>query len=168
MDEYVIVGRVSGVFGTRGWLRVQSFTRPFENLIDYDPWYLRTGSGWAVHHLSEARRHHGGLIVALEDLADRDKAAAFIRAEIAIERRQLAPLDGDEYYWVDLIGMSVVNLDGAELGTVSGLFDAPAHDILRVKDDTGRERLIPFVRGVHVVEIERVARRIRVDWHPDD
>lgn len=168
MDEYLIVGRVSGVFGTRGWLRIQSFTRPLENLLGYDPWYLRTGPDWTAHHLREARRHHGGLIAALEGLQDRDQAAAFVRADIAIERGQLKPVDDDEYYWADLIGMSVNTVDGEPLGNVSGLYDAPAHDILRVKDDTGRERLIPFVRDVHVIDIDRAGRLIRVDWHPDD
>lgn len=166
--ERVTVGRVAGVFGTRGWLRVVSYTRPPDNLLQYTPWWLHTAAGWQAWQVVAARRHHGGLIVHLAGIDDRAQAAALIRCDIAIERAQLLPAAPGEYYWVDLVGLTVRNRAGLDLGRVRGLFETAAHDVLRVVDSDGRERLIPFVQGVYVDTVNLVARELWVDWHPDD
>lgn len=166
--EPVVIGRVSGVFGTRGWLKVQSYTRPAERLVDYAPWLLRTDDGWEEVRLRESRRHHGGLIVALEGIDDRDRAAALVRRDIATRRERFAPPEPGEFYWFDLVGLRVVNRDDACLGHVRGLLETAAHDVLRVVDAAGRERLIPFVRDVYVLDVDTAGGSMRVDWHVDD
>jgi len=166
--EPVVVGRVSGVFGTRGWLKVQSYTRPAERIIDYTPWLLRTDDGWQEVGLCASRRHHGTLIVALDGIDDRDRAAGLVRREIATWRDRFAPPAPGEFYWVDLVGLQVVNRDEVCLGQVSGLVETAAHDVLRVDDGRGQERLIPFVRDVYVLDVDTTAGIIRVDWHRDD
>ncbi|MEQ8495073.1 MAG: ribosome maturation factor RimM, partial [Gammaproteobacteria bacterium] len=100
----------------------------------------------------------------------RDAAGALVRADIGIRRQQLPPAAPDEYYWVDLIGLTVVNREGARLGEVRGLLETGAHDVLRVVDTSaaGLERLIPFVREVYVLDIDLAGRIMRVDWHVDD
>lgn len=167
-QERVTVGRIAGVFGTRGWLRVISYTRPPDNLLQYTPWWLHTDVGWQTWRVAAARRHHGGLIVNLAGVDDREHAATLLRCDIAVARAQLPPPAPGEYYWVDLVGLTVRNRSGIDLGRVRGLFETAAHDVLRVVDADGRERLIPFVQGVHVDAVDLAGREVRVDWHPDD
>ena len=166
MNEPVIVGRIHGLFGTRGWVKVLSYTRPRENLLTYQPWHVRSDAGWQAFEVSAARKHHGGLIAALVGIDDRDAAARLLRSDVAIERAQLATLANDEYYWADLIGLRVVNLQNEDLGTVKAVLETGANDVLHVHGE--RERLVPFVRGVHVAEVDLDQGRIRVDWHADD
>lgn len=168
MVEPIVVGRIAGVFGTRGWVRVQSYTRPIENLLEYSPWLLHTDGIWREYEVTAARQHHGGLIVELRGIADRDLAAALVHADIAVQRQQLGEAGADAYFWVDLIGLAVYNTEGVPLGEVKGLLETAAHDVLRIVDGDGRERLVPFVRGVFVLEVDLAAGRIVVDWHPDD
>lgn len=166
--EPVVVGRVSGVFGTRGWLRIESYTRPFDNLANYQPWLLRLESGWTPHRLLEARRHHGGLIVALEGVTERDRASALVRCDIAVSRALFPAPEPGEFYWADLLDLAVRNRDGIELGRVRGMLETAAHDVVRVQKDDGGERLIPFVREVYVLEVDLEGGVLLVDWHADD
>ncbi|MGE0485751.1 MAG: ribosome maturation factor RimM [Gammaproteobacteria bacterium] len=164
----MVVGRVSGVFGTRGWVRIHSYTRPLENILEYSPWSLRVDGGWRTFEVTAAKHHHRGLIVALENVAERDRAAALVHADIAVARAQLGDPGPASWYWVDLIGLRVNNLTGLTLGTVRGLYETAAHDVLRVVDDDGLERLIPFVRDVYVMAVDLAAGMLVVDWHVDD
>ena len=164
--DYVVVGQVCGVFGTHGWLKVFSHTRPRDQLLAYQPWYVRGPAGWERHDVSAARAQRGGLIAHLTGIDDRDQAGALLRRPIAVLRSQLPPLAPGEFFWRDLIGMRVINRDGVELGRVRALFDTGAHDVLEVTGTT--TRLIPWVRGVHVLEVQPDAGTIVVDWHVDD
>ncbi|MEX2480786.1 MAG: ribosome maturation factor RimM [Gammaproteobacteria bacterium] len=166
--EPVVVGRVSGVFGTRGWLRIESYTRPYDNLANYQPWLLRLDSGWTPHRLLEARRHHGGLIAVIEGVTERDGAGALMRCDIGVSRALFAVPEPDEFYWADLLGLTVRNRDGIDLGRVRGMLETAAHDVVRVQRDDGGERLIPFVRDVYVLEVDLEGGVLLVDWHPDD
>ncbi|MCB1748187.1 MAG: ribosome maturation factor RimM [Gammaproteobacteria bacterium] len=168
MTDLVVVGRVGGVFGTRGWLRIQSYTRPLENILDYAPWSLRVDGEWRRFELADVRRHHRGLIVALHGVVDRDQAAALVHADIAVTRAQLGDAGPAAWFWADLIGLAVTNLGGVPLGRVRGLYDTAAHDVLQITDADGRERLIPFVRDVYVVDVDVAGGTLTVDWHPDD
>ena len=165
-DEFVILGRVSGVHGVRGWVKVYAETREREGILAYNPWYLREVSGWQPRQLLEGRVQGSGLVVArLEGIESIDQARALIDAEIAVKREQLPRLKRGEYYWSDLEGLRVVNLEGIEFGTVSHLFETGANDVLVVRDGE-RERLIPFTKDA-VKKVDLATREIRVDWDPD-
>ena len=166
MDSHIVVGRVSGVFGTRGWLKVHSYTRPRENLLGYNPWSLLNDGQWLEFELAEGRRHHGGLIVLLKGFTQREQAATMVRCDIAVPKSELPVAPAGEYYWADLIGLRVVNTSGDALGKVTGLIETNAHDVLRVSAE--RERLIPFVSAVYVLEVDLDGGLIHVDWHKDD
>jgi 16S rRNA processing protein RimM len=168
LEEPVTVGRVSGVFGTRGWLRVESYTRPLGQLGCYRPWLLRLDAGWTPFQVLESRQHHGGLIVSLDGVTARDSAAQLVRRDIAVDRTLFPDPAPGEFYWVDLIGLEVRNVAGIVLGRVRGMLETAAHDVVRVVGADGRERLIPFVRGVFIVEVDIEAGLLVVDWHPDD
>ena len=165
MPERVTMGRVSGAFGVRGWLKVRSDCEPAEQLLEYSPWQMNTGTGWRSHVVVEGKVHGPGLVAKLADIDDRDQAQALAGADIAVDRSQLPLLAGDEYYWNDLIGLSVVTRDGKELGQVSGLMQTGANDVLVVSGE--RERLIPFIREQVVLAVDADARRIEVDWDPE-
>ena len=101
-----------------------------------------------------------------EDVTDRDPAVATVGRDIGIVRELLPPNEPGEYYWHDLVGLQVANREGAELGRVVQLLDTGANDVLVVEGD--RKRLIPYVRGVYVDEVDLDDGRILVDWHVDD
>jgi len=159
------MGRVSGVYGVRGWLKVRSDCEPAERLLDYSPWQLESAAGWRSYAVEEGRAHGQGLVVKLAGVADRDQARALGGADIAVLRSQLPALEADEYYWNDLVGLGVVTVEGEALGRVTGLMATGANDVLVVSGD--RERLIPFIPDQVVVEVDAQSRRIEVDWDPD-
>jgi len=166
LNDPILVGRISGLFGTRGWVKVFSYTRPRDNLLRYAPWYLRVDGEWRPFGIREVRRHHGGVIAHLEGIDTRDEAAALMKHEIAVTRDQLEPGGPDEYFWADLVGLKVLNAQGEVLGQVEGLVETGAHDVLRVVG--AREYLIPFVRDVYVTAIDTQGGSMHVDWHVDD
>lgn len=164
-ENGLIVGRISGVFGVRGWARVFSHTSPRTRILDYSPWLLRQGDTWTSREPVEGRAHGKGVVVRLAGCDDRDAAAALINTDIAIRREQLPVLDSGEYYWADLQGCQVRTTMGVELGQVDSLFETGANDVMVVKGD--RERLIPFLTGQAIVSVDLEARLIIVDWDPD-
>ena len=161
----VTVGRVVGLFGVRGWLRVYSYTDPRTNLIAYTQWYLRAAEGWLPARLEDGRQQGKGLIAKIEGVDDRDHARAWLGAEIAISRDELPDPGPGEYYWIDLEGLRVRTLEGTDLGTVSHLFETGANDVLVVHGD--RERLVPFTLDHVVQRIDWGEGLIEVDWDPE-
>jgi 16S rRNA processing protein RimM len=164
-ETRVIVGRVAGLYGVRGWVKVRSDTRPREGILNYNPWRMKLGGEWKEMRLAEGRAHGEGIIARLEGYTDRDRAGELIGAEIAVDRAQLPPARPGEYYWSDLVGLRVLTLDGTELGTVDHLLETGANDVLVVQGE--RERLLPWIGSV-VREVDLGAGVIRVDWDPAD
>jgi 16S rRNA processing protein RimM len=164
--NFVVMGRINGVFGTRGWLKIHSYTRPRENVLGYRTWSLSRDGDWHTFTLAGRRRQGGALIVSLESIRDRDDAAAWIGCDIAVARDDLPAEEPGEYYWTDLVGLEVVNLEGTVLGRIERLLETGANDVLGVDGD--RQRLIPYVTGVYVISADLEVGRMRVDWHEDD
>lgn len=163
-DDYVVLGRISGIYGVQGWVKVYSETRVRADILEYGRWWLRRADTWHPVRLIDGRMQGEGVIARLEGINDRDAARALIGVEIAVHRRELPPAESGEYYWSDLEGLKVVNLDGVELGTVSHLFETGANDVLVVVGE--RQRLIPFTRDA-VKDVDLQARMLRVDWDAD-
>jgi 16S rRNA processing protein RimM len=159
----IVLGRVSGLYGVKGWVKVYSETDPREGILRYSPWLL--GPEGAVRRVAEGKLHGKGLIARLDGCEDRDQAAVLIGQEIAIRRDQLPPPRPDEFYWIDLEGLAVVTSTDVELGRVSHLFSTGANDVLVVEGE--RERLIPFVWGDVILDVDFDQRLIRVDWDPE-
>lgn len=163
----VVMGKVGGLFGIRGWVKVHSYASPPENLLRYQPWQLCIDGAWRALEVTAGRRHGKGVIAQLAGYADRDDARTLIGAEIAVERAQLEAPAENEYYWTDLIGTTVVNRDGVALGRVDHMIETGANDVLVVRDGRG-ETLIPFVIGRYVLEVDLARKRILVDWEVGD
>ncbi len=161
----ILVGRISGLFGVRGWIKVFSYTEPRDNIVRYSPWHLRCAGGERAVEVAAGRSHGEGVVAKLKGVDDRDAAAALAGADIEVDRRQLEPLPAGEYYWAQLLGLQVVDMQGRTLGAVDHLLRTGANDVLVVEGD--RQRLIPFVQGVIVRDIDLDAGVMRVDWEPD-
>ena len=159
----VVLGRIAGVFGVRGWVHVFSETDPIDNILHYRPWHI--GKGGKVYELVEGKQHGKGLVAHLAGCDDRDQAAPLVGAEIAVTRDRLPPPRADEFYWIDLEGLACETVQGVNLGRVDHLFATGANDVICVKGE--RERLIPFVWGDVVKDVDFAQGRIVVDWDPD-
>ena len=164
-SQRVDLGRIAAAFGVKGWVKLQSWTEPPEKIIAYRPWLLERSGAWREGQVAEGRAHGNGVIARLEGVTDRDQAATLAGTNIAVYRKQLPALQSGQYYWVDLIGLEVRLEDGRSLGRVQGLMATGANDVLVVRGE--RERLIPFIRGQVVKQVDSDAGLIRVDWDPD-
>ena len=167
----VVMGRIAGPFGVQGWVKVFPYTEDVESLLDYPVWWLRKDEAvdeWREVKVIECRLHGKLLAAALEQCTDRTVALGLKGMQVAIPRNQLPKLSKsgkDGYYWADLIGLEVVNLQGEALGKVTGLLETGANDVLQVQAGE-KERLIPFV-GAVIVKVDLQACRITVDWGVD-
>lgn len=164
-DKQVILGEISGIYGVKGWVKVFSHTKPLDNICDYNPWLVRIGDTWRECKVVDAKRHGKGIIAQLEGYHDRDQVRELIGAQIATTRDLLPPLEQNEYYWTDLIGLRVVHIDGTEVGEVDHLFATGANDVIVVKGD--KEYLIPFVQGDVIKDIDLEEGIIQIDWPLD-
>ncbi len=158
------MGRIGAPFGIKGWIKIQPYTESLDSLIDYDVWQINQGAAWQDFEVEEAAVHGDGVIAKLLGIEDRDQAFALRGKEIAVNREQLPEPAANEYYWNDLIGMTVFNREGVELGQVTGLMETGSHDVLVIKGE--RERLIPFA-DAYVAHVDQLDRRIEVNWEPD-
>ena len=161
----MILGRISGLFGVKGWVKVYSYTEPREAVLDYDRWLLSGKNGWQEATVAEGQRHGKTVIVRINGYDDRDQAAGLIGTEIGVPRDELPEADSDHYYWSDLEGLSVVHRDGTEIGKVDHLLETGANDVMVVKGET--ERLVPFVMDKVVLGVDLVKGEISVDWEWD-
>jgi len=161
----VILGRISGLFGVKGWVKVYSYTEPREAVLDYDRWLLSGKNGWQEATVAEGQRHGKTVIVRIAGYDDRDQAVGLFGTEIGVPRDELPEADSDHYYWSDLEGLSVVHRDGTELGKVDHLLETGANDVMVVKGET--ERLVPFVMDKVVLGVDLAKGEIRVDWEWD-
>ncbi len=164
-QKWVTLGRVSGVFGVKGWLKVQSYTEPRDNIARFGALTLRKNGVERAFEVEDGHSHAGSVVVKLHGIDDRDLAHALIGSDIAVEREQLPPIRQGELYWTDLEGLEVRTTTGIVLGKVDHLLATGANDVLVL--DSAPERLIPFIADAVVKEVDLAAGLIVVDWSPD-
>lgn len=185
----VPVGTVGRAHGVRGWVRVRSDMEPPEDLLRHDAWLLERAGQWKPAAVRSARAHGNAFVARFDGVEDRDAAAALAGARLALPRDALPALNDGQYYWVDLIGLEVLDEAGEPLGVVREMIETGANDVMVVRSglppsssvslpgstpglnpDLGRrsgpgpDRLIPFLAGDVVREVDLGAGRIRVSW----
>jgi 16S rRNA processing protein RimM len=185
-EDAIEVGRIVDAWGLKGWIKVQPFAADPQALFSSRRWFLlpsekvgplRPAGVTAIPSLLRITqvKDHGEVVVALaQEVPDRSAAEALRGARVFIGRTSFPTAGPDEFYWVDLIGLVVVNRAGERLGTVVGLIDTGPHSVLRVTPEVvpagvsaqQAERLIPFV-GAYVDEVSLERRLITVDWGLD-
>lgn len=165
MADFVIVGEVVGAYGVKGWVKIHSYTESVDNILDYGPWILEDKGNSKEYKILSGRLQGASVIAQLEGIGDRDQALALRSCKILVPRDRFPPAEPGHYYWADLIGLRVENLEGIAFGEVSELLSTGANDVLVVRGES--ERLIPFVIGqyVHTVDLEN--KTIKVEWDAD-
>ena len=163
--KLVVVGRISALYGVRGWFKVFSHTEPRDNILRYKPWLVNVNGAWQTLQLAEGRAHNQGIVARLSGYEDRDAASALLGCDIAVRPEQLAVLAPGEYYWSELIGLKVITTEGVELGVVEKLLETGSNDVLVVQGE--RERLIPYLPDQVVMKVDKERGRIEVDWDPE-
>jgi 16S rRNA processing protein RimM len=165
----MLVGRVGGAYGIKGWVHVHSFTEPAQNIFEYSPWRLHAAIDGKLSRsvdLVKGKPHGKGLVVQLQGIVDRDKAEGLKGLEIRIERERMPEPKSGQFYWADLEGLRVEDSSGAELGQVDHFLDTGSADVMVV---TGKDRhLIPFVYGETVVAVDLGAGCVMVNWSNGD
>lgn len=165
IDSRVAVGRIAGLFGVRGWVKVYSYTDPRDNVVGYSPWHLvMDGQSRQVRVLA-GRAHGDGVVALIDGIQDRDAAAALVGAEIEVDRAVFGKAGGQQFFWTDLQGMNVQTLTGESLGVVDHLFETGANDVMVVVGE--RRHLVPFLFGTVVTGVDTEQRLITVDWDPE-
>lgn len=168
----VRLGRVAGVFGIQGWVRIASETRPTENIFRYRRWWLgEQDSGFEVRVVARSKPEGNALLAQLSGrdglpITDRDVAQGLVGMAISVGRDALPKLPEGEYYWVDLVGLEVINVEGVSLGMIREMTSNGAQDVMVVAQEE-QERLIPFVHGPIVQQVDMQARRVVCDWQPE-
>jgi 16S rRNA processing protein RimM len=164
-EQHISVGKISGVFGVKGWVKVFSFTDPRENILTYSPWLLKKGDQTKAVNVVDGQLQGKTIVAQLCGINDRDQAASLMGCDIFISRDQLPKTAKGEYYWSELIGLNVETVDGVQLGVVDSLLETGANDVIIVQGE--RERVIPFLQGQTIINVDLDAGKIIVDWDPE-
>lgn len=160
MDN-IIIGRIVGVFGCDGRVKVMSFTQPRDNFLQFKSWLIDRET--SPRTVRDVRRRGRGITAYLDGVNNRDQALALTDSQIAIKREWLRRLPAGEYYWFELTGLRVFNQNSEELGVITELFETGANDVL-VVEGRGRRYLIPYVADKVVTTVDRNQRRMTVEW----
>ncbi|MDH3326479.1 MAG: ribosome maturation factor RimM [Gammaproteobacteria bacterium] len=164
--DTITLGVINGVFGIKGWVKVYSSTDPIENILEYKTWRLKQKNQEVVVKLADGRRHGKGIVAKFEGYDDRNAAETLLKAEINVSVGELPKLSEGEYYWRDLVGLEVINMDGKSYGLIDYMMPTVANDVMVIKSGDA-ERLIPFIQGVYVLNVDLDAKAVQVDW-PED
>lgn len=167
----VVMGRFTSVYGVKGWLKVHSYTEPRENLLSYKSFEIERNGQWQPLVIDGGRSHGRGLVVHVRGLDDRDIAATYVGADIAVPASSMPTLPEGEYYWHQLEGLKVFTADKRVLlGQVDHLLETGANDVLVVQSCEGsvdqQERLLPYVPQ-YVLDVNLEAGEMLVDWDPE-
>ena len=165
MEDVVVMARVAGAFGIKGWLKLQTFTQSPDSLDAYASWLLKGSKGWEEFELEDFAVNVKGVVAKLKGCDDRTAAEKLAKRDIGIPRDALEVAAEGEVFWFDLIGCEVINTAGENFGRVETLLETGANDVLVVKLGT-TEILIPYIDQV-VLNVDRLAKRITVNWTQD-
>jgi len=174
-DDLLTVGKITGCFGIKGWLKVHAFTDPLENFLQYTGWMVRRRGALEAVDFDAGRRHGKGLVAHIRGVDDRDAAEAYRGLPVLVRQDSLPTLEAGEFYWHQLQGLEVWCLQGEGsvlLGRVDHLIETGANDVLVVRGCAGsvdqRERLIPYLPEDVVKRVDLEAGRMEVDWFPEE
>ena len=163
-NDYLILGRLGATYGVRGWLHLNSFTDPIDNILQYPKWHILHQGQWQLIELEQGKRHGKRLVIKFKGIDDPERASQYTNNNIAVPQDALPPLSDEEYYWKDLIGATVVTQQGVCLGRVDSLMPTVSNDIFIVQGE--RQRLIPYTDEV-VIQIDLHLQQITVNWDPE-
>lgn len=159
-----MVGKINGLFGINGWVKIFSYTDPRKNILSYKPWCIKVQNSWQNLIINTGKEQGKTIIAQIENINDRDSAREYIGTKIYIKKSQLPILKTDQYYWQDLIGLEVINQQNISLGKVSHLVDTGANDVLIVQGE--KEHWLPYVEPF-LIKVDLNNKQILVNWDED-
>lgn len=169
-EDMIVLGKITSVHGVRGEVKIYSFTDPIDNLLDYSHWTLKRDGEVRQMDLVSGRLQGKVLVARLKGLDDREVARELAGFEICIPRAQLPNLDDGEFYWHQLVGLKVIDMQGQLFGRIDHLLETGSNDVIVVKPCPGslddRERLLPYTEQC-VQRIDLAAGEMQVDWDAD-
>jgi 16S rRNA processing protein RimM len=160
---YITVGKICSPYGVQGWLKIQPYTELGASILEYSPWYLsKPNNLWELISIEAARIHGKGVVAKLAGINSPETARLLTGQTIAVRREQLPKLKPNEYYWSDLIGLTVINKNGEILGKIKSLMATGANDVLVVKGT--KEHAIPYLPGQVILDVNLETQEMHVDW----
>ena len=169
-QKKVLLGTINAVFGLRGGVKIFSYCRPREQILKYRSFVAEKPDGSEIQLTVKNSQSGGKNIPAVfNNFEDRDQAASLIGTKLWVLRSQLPKLPDDEFYWCDLISLTVINREGEKLGKVREIFPTGANDVLVIKPENPdtEDILIPLVYEKFVEKVDLTAQTIFVDWQAD-
>lgn len=170
-EQALVIGRITSVYGVKGWVKLYSHTDPMQGIFDYKHWWLKTPSGWKIVEFNQGRLQGRGLVASVKGYTDRDQVKDICGMDVYIDAAELPDLEEGDYYWSQLEGLRVITKEGVLLGKVSQLMETGANDVIVVRACEGsfdrEERLIPYAPGTYVLNIDLEQQEMVVDWDPE-
>lgn len=160
--ERAVVGKITGAYGVRGWIKIFPLTEERKTVLNFPDWFLEKNLQERSVRLKQGKLHGKYVVAQLEGVESREDAEALKGFKVRVDRAQFRKLEEDEYYWADLIGLIVRTGSGVELGKVISLMETGSNDVLVIKGD--RERLVPFILGEVIKEVDIEGGEMVVDW----
>lgn len=165
MNNYIALGKITGFFGVKGWVKLYSHTRPRLGIADYQQFYA--GDDKTPLVFTKIQQSGKYLIGQIDGVNSRESAEAYVGTELFVTRNDLPTLD-NEYYWHELIGLTVINQQGQTLGKITEMMETGANDVMVIHHDNGTEHLIPYAISHFVLSIDTDNGEMQVDWELDD
>ena len=161
-DKYIIIGKLGKIHGLNGWLNLYPETKPADKILDYKPLYCMLLSEWQKMNVDDIKSYGNHFLLHIQGIDNPEDAKKYVGKEIAILRDQLAKLRQGEYYWTDLEGVTVINQNNIELGTIDHLMETGSNDVMVV---VGKKRyLIPYIRKQVIIDIDLDTKIMHVNW----
>jgi 16S rRNA processing protein RimM len=165
LEEIVVMGKVLVPYGVNGWLKVYSYTEKIESFLKYKKlFFSKDQENWLEINVKDIKLHGKTIIASFLEIANRTQAESFKDYLIGVRKNLLPKLKEDQYYWSDLIGCEVLNLENISFGLVDTFIKTGANDVIVVKND--KERLIPYTKET-VLKVDAINGKIIVDWDED-
>ncbi len=166
-EEKIIVGKINGFHGVKGFIKVFSESRPREGILDYSRFFMKRQGDWKILEVEVGQKHSKHILLKFKGYDSRDAVEPLLGTELFIERADMPELEDGSVYWTDLYGLKVINHDNVELGIIDDIFETGANDVIAVKSAKG-EILIPFSLEYIIMEINLEEGYVQVDWDEED
>ena len=163
-DKKIYLGKITGAHGIKGWLKIQSFSSPPENILNYPQWIINNQGEEDFYSIEQGRKQNNKIVVKLEKIDDRNTAESLINSKIQILRSDLPKLSNENYYWSDLVGLSVLNSEEKVIGKIESLIETGANDVMVINALKDERILVPFVMHEIIKEVNVELNYIKIDW----
>jgi 16S rRNA processing protein RimM len=161
----VLVGTIGKPYGVKGWVKVNSYTEPVSNILDYRPWYLEAPSKPSSRmpiEIADSRFHGQQILTLFANCTTPESACLYTNYKIYVERENFFPLAEGKYYWADLEGLKVYTCENTYLGIISAIFATGANDVLVITDK--KRHLVPFLLDQTIKSVDLENKIMIVDW----